>query len=117
MRYSKLWRIKIDGLHPWTFDLEEAISLQSELREHLVLRWDGRPVTSIGGADVGFAGDWARAAIVVLRYPDLIPLAAATATAPVSFPYLPGLLAWREGPVILAAWERLPTVRELVSPG
>jgi hypothetical protein len=49
-------------LHPWELDPDEAVFLQSQLRERLVLTWDDRPVTSIGGADVGFIGDHACAA-------------------------------------------------------
>jgi deoxyribonuclease V len=73
----------------------------------LILRWDGPQVSTIGGVDVSFKEHQARAAIVVLRYPDLTPLEAVTADAPLDFPYIPGLLAFREGPAILAAWSEL----------
>lgn len=95
-------------LHAWTLDPDEAVRVQEELRGRLVLTWDGRPVRAVGGADVDLAGGQARAALVVLRYPDLAPLAAVTAAAPLAFPYVPGLLAFREGPAYLAAWEKLP---------
>ncbi len=101
-------------LHPWELDPDEAIFLQSQLRERLVLTWDDRPVTSIGGADVGFIGDHACAAIVVFRYPDMTPLSAVTAVGSLAFPYTPGLLAFREGPIILSAWERLPFKPDLL---
>ena len=96
-------------LHPWTLDPVEAVRVQASLRERLVLTWDGRAVSTIAGIDVGLkdASRTARAAIVVLRYPDLTPLEGVTANAPLVFPYVPGLLAFREGPAILAAWERL----------
>jgi deoxyribonuclease V len=45
--------------------------------------------------------------VVLLSYPALNPFQAATAESPVSFPYVPGLLAFREGPVVLAALEQL----------
>jgi len=96
-------------LHPWALDPVEAVRVQASLRERLVLTWDGRAVSTIAGIDVGLkdASRTARAAIVVLRYPDLTPLEGVTANAPPVFPYVPGLLAFREGPAILAAWERL----------
>lgn len=100
--------MSLEPLHAWTLDPEDAIRVQERLRERLVLAWDGRPVSAVGGADVDLAGERARAAIVVLRYPDLAPLAAVTADAPLVFPYVPGLLAFREGPALLAAWEKLP---------
>lgn len=88
--------------------------MQSQLRERLVLRWDGREVHSVAGVDIGLNGDVARAAIVVLRYPDLAPLEGVTAQAPLEFPYVPGLLSFREGPAILAAWEQLKNLPDLV---
>jgi deoxyribonuclease V len=106
--------MSLPPLHPWVLDPDEAIFLQSRLRERLVLTWDRRPVTSVGGVDVGFAGDQACAAIVVLRYPEMTPLSTVTAVGALAFPYIPGLLAFREGPVILAAWERLPFKPDLL---
>jgi deoxyribonuclease V len=45
--------------------------------------------------------------VVLLSYPDLAPFRAVVSKVPVSFPYVPGLLAFREGPVVLAALEQL----------
>jgi deoxyribonuclease V len=86
---------------------DEAVALQAMLREKLVLEWDGRAVNTVGGVDMSVAGERARAAIVVLRYPDLKPLDFALSDLPLDFPYVPGLLAFREGPAVLAAWEQL----------
>ncbi len=94
-------------LHSWTLDPAEAVQVQAALRERLVLEWDGRTVTTVGGVDVSLQQDQARAAIVVLRYPDLTPLEGVTADVPLVFPYIPGLLSFREGPAVLAAWARL----------
>lgn len=49
----------------------------------------------------------ARAAIVILHYPELTPIEGVVADAPLVFPYNPGLLAFREGPAVLAAWSQL----------
>lgn len=101
-------------LHSWSLSPEEAMQVQAQLRARLVLRWDGREVRAVGGVDVGLSEDHARAAIVVLRYPELMPIEGVTADAPLVFPYIPGLLAFREGPAILAAWERLQHRPDLV---
>jgi len=101
-------------LHPWTLDPVAAAEIQTALRSRLVLSWDGRPVAAIAGVDVSTRADRARAAIVVLTYPGLVPLESATADAPLSFPYIPGFLSFREGPAVLAAWEKLKAVPDLV---
>jgi deoxyribonuclease V len=97
----------IAKLHNWNLTPEEAIRVQREMRERLVLKWDQRSVESIGGVDVSIKDEFTRAAIVVLRYPDLVPFEAVVADAPLVFPYIPGLLAFREGPAVLAAWSML----------
>jgi deoxyinosine 3'endonuclease (endonuclease V) len=66
------------SLHPWTLDPYEATKIQEELREHLVLVWDGKPVNSIGGVDIIFSGDIAMVAVAVFAYPDMVPLVAVT---------------------------------------
>ena len=104
----------IAKLHDWTLRPEEAIRVQGELRERLVLRWDERPLGMIGGVDVSIKKEFTRAAIVVLRYPDLAPVEAAVEDAPLVFPYIPGLLAFREGPAVLAAWNRLQNKPDLL---
>jgi deoxyribonuclease V len=97
----------INALHRWDLSPEQAVQVQAGLRQRLVLDWDGRDVGAIGGVDVSLKEDHAIAAIVVLRFPDLAPLEGVTAEVPLIFPYIPGLLAFREGPAVLAAWEKL----------
>ena len=101
-------------LHTWDLTPKEAARVQTELRLRLVLTWDARPVATIGGVDVSIQTESARAAIVVLRYPELTPLEAVIADAPLVFPYIPGLLAFREGPAILMAWSQLQNKPDLL---
>jgi deoxyribonuclease V len=102
-------------LHDWKLTPEEAIQVQKELRERLDLTWDEkRTVTTIGGVDVSITEELARCAIVVLRFPELTPLEGVTADAPLVFPYIPGLLAFREGPAILEAWSKLDVKPDLL---
>lgn len=104
----------IAKLHNWNLTPEEAARLQTELRQRLVLTWDERTVKTIAGVDVSVKTESARAAIVVLRCPELIPFDAVTADAPLVFPYIPGLLSFREGPAVLAAWSNLQTKPDLL---
>jgi len=104
----------IARLHNWNLTPEEAIQVQKDLRDRLILTWDQRPVTTIAGVDVSVKTETARAAIVVLRYPELMPLEAVSADAPLVFPYIPGLLSFREGPAVLAAWSNLQNKPDLL---
>ena len=104
----------IAKLHAWDLSPEEAARVQTELRTRLVLTWDNRPVATIGGVDVSIKTESTRAAIVVLLYPDLTPVEAAVADTPLVFPYIPGLLAFREGPAVLAAWVKLQNKPDLL---
>ena len=101
-------------LHAWDLPPEEAARVQLELRQQLVLNWDGRHVKTVGGVDVSIKGEMARCAIVLLDYPELNPVESTTADVPLTFPYIPGLLAFREGPAILAAWEKIEAKPDLL---
>lgn len=102
------------NLHPWPLNPKQAIEIQTGLRDRLILSWDGRSVTTVGGIDVGLEGERARAAIVVLRLPSLTPIESVTAKVDLTFPYIPGLLTFREGPAVLAAREQLQTKPDLL---
>jgi deoxyribonuclease V len=101
-------------LHNWNLTPEEATHVQRDLRNRLILKWDKRPVATIGGVDVSVKTETARAAIVVLRYLELTPVEAVTEDAPLVFPYIPGLLSFREGPAVLAAWSQLQNKPDLL---
>ncbi len=101
-------------LHTWDLTPEEAVRVQASLRQRLVLAWDDRSITMIGGVDVSIKPEIARAAIVVIRYPELTPVEAVIADAPLIFPYIPGLLSFREGPAVLLAWSKLQNKPDLL---
>jgi deoxyribonuclease V len=106
--------MSIDPLLPWTYDISEAIRVQDNLRQRLVLAWDDRSVKAIGGVDVGYMGESMCAAIAVFHYPNLDRLGTVTGEATQVFHYVPGLLAFRVGPAILTAWERLKDKPDLI---
>ena len=104
------------ALHRWNLTPKEAMALQSELREHVVRVDRLGEVRRVAGIDVGFEDDerTARAAVAVLTFPGLELEAYAIARQPVGFPYVPGLLSFREAPVVLKAFERLRSVPDLI---
>lgn len=97
------------ALHPWNVSPEEAIAIQNRLRVQLELHSAPERIETVAGIDVSYdkGSDRLFAAIVVLHLRDFSLLDAASATATVSFPYIPGLLSFRECPAVLQAWEKL----------
>jgi deoxyribonuclease V len=101
--------MKLAISHPWDLSVKEAMALQETLAEKVIAQttFDPATVETVAGIDVGFPGGQARAAVVVLSYPDLELVTHVQACTPVTFPYVPGLLAFREGPCVLAALDKL----------
>ncbi len=106
--------MKIVQLHRWDVSPAEAMKIQNELRARVVKMSAVGEVRSVAGVDVGVEGETARAAVVVLGYPELTVVEKAVAHLPVAFPYVPGLLAFREAPVVLAAFEKLEMAPDLI---
>lgn len=108
--------MRIQHLHDWDIPPEEAIKLQNELADRLI---DDRPihldqVRTVAGVDVSVRGGISQAAVVVTSFPDLEPLETVRAARPTQYPYIPGLLSFREGPVLAEAFERLQTVPDVL---
>ncbi len=102
--------------HRWNVTPAEAIEIQEKLR-HLVITEDRLPpIRRIGGVDVHFGRDgrMSLASVAVLSFPELRLEEHALAGLPVTFPYLPGLLSFRELPPVLAALARLSALPDLL---
>lgn len=102
--------------HSWALTPRQAIALQKQLRDK-VLRKDGLgAVRHVAGTDVGFeqSGAVSRAAVVVLTYPGLELADYSIARLPTRFPYVPGLLSFREAPAVLAALDALRLKPDLI---
>jgi deoxyribonuclease V len=102
------------NLHPWRVSPKEAIEIQNALRPHLILDRSPDQITTVAGIDVSsdFKSNRLFAAIVVCdlknkNQKSLPVLEVATDSMEVDFPSLPSLLAFREIPVVLKAWEKL----------
>lgn len=102
--------------HSWKLTPRAAIALQQRLRSRVIRRGGPRRVRLVAGTDVGFerGGAVARAAVAVLAFPGLELVDYATARRPVRFPYVPGLLSFREIPALLAALAKLRTRPDLI---
>jgi deoxyribonuclease V len=102
--------------HPWDVSYQEAVGWQQLLRDELVLSGDIRGFRIIAGADVSYErrGSTFFAGVVLMDAATLEVVEDAHYVGQVSFPYIPGLLSFREGPVILAAFEKLSTMPDAV---
>ncbi|WP_208597089.1 endonuclease V [Syntrophobacter fumaroxidans] len=99
-----------DGIrHSWDLTPREAIALQRELAGRVVLRALPRNFRILGASDIGYvkAGERLAAVMLTFSWPDLLPLEAVHAICPVRFPYIPGLLSFREIPPLIEAFEQL----------
>ncbi|MBI2887729.1 MAG: deoxyribonuclease V [Chloroflexi bacterium] len=105
----------MDTLHPWDVTPAEARVLQEQLAGRVVRRDETQGVRWIAGADVHYPQrGQARAAAVLFRYPELTLEAASVVEEEVKFPYLPGLLSFREAAAVAHALEGLPRRPELL---
>ena len=96
-------------IHSWNVTPAEAITLQQALRKQVILTDQLGSIRRVAGVDVGFeaGGTVTRAAVAVLGYPGLELVETAIARRPTEFPYIPGLLSFRELPAVLEALAQL----------
>lgn len=108
--------MKIRELHPWDMTPKEAVAIQSRLAVRVVREDELGEVRHIAGIDVGFErnGRVTRAAVAVLRYPQLELGESSVIRQPTRFPYVPGLLSFREAPAVLEALRRLKSAPDLI---
>lgn len=105
MRYKKI--------HRWDVTPEEAIRIQRELKRYISLKWIPT-IKIIAGADVAYHKDTGIAGVVVLEFPSLKIMESKYSIFPVNFPYIPGLLAFREGPGLLPTFEKIENEPDVI---
>ncbi|HEY5639677.1 MAG TPA: deoxyribonuclease V [Dehalococcoidia bacterium] len=113
--------MRLERLHEWDVTAAEAIALQKELAPRVIRAGDPGDVRLIAAADLAFVDRrWprqptrGRAAVVLMRYPELEVVEEQVVEGDVSFPYIPGLLSFREAPLLAQALERLDEAPDLL---
>jgi deoxyribonuclease V len=103
--------MKVDELHGFDLSAPEARRLQSELASRVTAGppLDLSRVWHVAGADVSTQGETAYATVVVLEFPGLTLVEVRGFEAPLRFPYVPGLLSFREVPPVVGALEKVET--------
>jgi deoxyribonuclease V len=100
---------RYEKLHEWGLTPREAVELQKQLRARVLVEPLAREVKTIAGCDISFNkyDPTIYAGIVVLRLPSLEVVEEVGVVSQTKFPYVPGLLSFRETPSLLEAWELL----------
>jgi len=108
--------MKIQSLHPWTLTPKEAVALQRQLVDQVITDNRLGPVRFVAGADIATYKDSPHgyAGVVVMSFPELQIVETASAAVKLTFPYIPGLLAFRELPVLLEAFAKLTQTPDLI---
>ena len=109
-------RIDPELEHPWSVSPREAIAIQERLRGYVKCSDRLGTIRRVAGVDVGFEArnTVTRAAVAVLRFPELELVDYSVAREPTRFPYVPGLLSFREIPTVLAALRGLRRAPDLI---
>jgi len=108
--------MKYHKLHDWNLTPKEAVALQNQLRSQVRIQPLAGEIKLVAGCDISFNrfSDIVYAGIVVLRLPELEVVSQATVVTRARFPYVPGLLSFRETPALLEAWEKLEVAPDVV---
>ena len=102
------------ALHSWDVTPEEARQLQNKLRTQVIQTDQFGTINTVAGVDIGLKKDTAIASVVVLNFPKLQVVDSVVTASPVRFPYIPGLLSFREIPPLLTAFDQLQTLPDLI---
>ncbi|HVG37649.1 MAG TPA: deoxyribonuclease V [Pyrinomonadaceae bacterium] len=107
---------RYEKLHDWKLSPREAVELQKELRASVRLEPARAEIKTVAGADISFNkfSSTIYAGVVVLALPSLEIVEEVGIVSETRFPYVPGLLSFRESPAVLEAWERLRTEPDAV---
>jgi len=101
--------MQINALHSWEVTSQEAIALQQQLLPKIRLEPLPPAIHLVAGADVSYnlGSERLYAGIVVLQLPEFTRVEEVVAVGNTSFPYIPGLLSFREAPILLQALQQL----------
>ncbi len=106
--------LKYLNLHSWEVNPREAIQLQKELKKKISLKKSFSKIKKVAGADVSYYKNKMIAGVIVFEFPNLKAIEKRSFISPINFPYIPGLLTFREGPSILAAFKKIKNEPDII---
>lgn len=106
--------MELHELNKWDVSPGEARTIQCELAPRVIREGELHDVRRIAGVDSGLPDGRARAVVVVDQFPDLLTVETAVAECELTFPYVPGLLSFREMPAVVEALRQVQTAPDLL---
>ena len=116
LHYGYNRSVRVNKLHDWQVSIGEAKAIQLKLADQVSRTSEVTSPHFIAGVDISAqkAQGVATGAVVVLSYPELRLVETKVVSGDLDFPYVPGLLSFRESPLTLAACERLTFTPDLL---
>jgi len=106
--------LKYLNLHSWEVNPQEAIKIQKDLKSNISLKKSFSKINKIAGADVSYYQNKMIAGVVIFEFPNLKIVERQSFISTVNFPYIPGLLTFREGPSLLAAFKKIKNDPDII---
>lgn len=106
--------LKYLNLHSWEVNPQEAIKIQKDLKSNISLKKSFSKIDKVAGADVSYYKNKMIAGVIVFEFPNLKAIEKQSFISPINSPYIPGLLTFREGPSILAAFKKIKSEPDII---
>ena len=103
-------------LHAWNVGYKKAVEIQERLKKSIILRGSAKDCKLIAGADVSYTkeSEIFYASVVVFNLQTMERVEEVTASGKVDFPYIPGLLSFRESPILLKAFAKIKSEPDVI---
>lgn len=106
--------MKYLNLHSWEVSPQEAIKIQKDLKSKISLKKSFSKIDKIAGADVSYYQNKMIAGVIIFEFPNLKIIERQSFVSSINFPYIPGLLTFREGPSLLAAFKKIKNEPDII---
>lgn len=106
--------MKYLNLHSWEVSPQKAIKIQKDLKSNISLKKSFNKIDKIAGVDVSYYQNKMIAGVIIFKFPNLKIIERQSFVASINFPYIPGLLTFRERPSILAAFKKIKNEPDII---
>lgn len=106
--------MKYLNLHSWEVSPQEAIKIQKDLKSNISLKKSFNKIDKIAGVDVSYYQNKMIAGVIIFEFPNLKIIERQSFVSSINFPYIPGLLTFREGPSILSAFKKIKNEPDII---